>query len=504
MLTSIYTCLRLVTQHPFDSCHNTLLERMRRGVDYCASTARRTWEDILRADVETPAVTPDFLRTQLLGVREQTRCLLAVLVMAAEWRRRFPEGWVTATDISAHGLNAGGQHAETRGRAIRRAWQQLEQSELNLPLESEPGRGEGHATRRRLSQLARVLADWLYADGHTLIVPGSWHAFLIAQTTRSNPDDEIMARIDEFVADALGSRGRLLDGLKLIARRLGLTDPNSHNAARLLVLGARLLALRERGRGDSKKALAILNGLARRYGNPRTVEDRLQLSRIHIALTEVQFLSMNNTLSFINRRETRLKKLSVILDEAEAFASLHGPRERASLLYTRGRIAHEAMLNSADRHDAFAIADRSLREALDLFASVGDFIATGDAMYWIGVLHFDLHQLWNVGALTRDVTSDNMAFEPKLRASLQWFEAAHRLLSEVAPDRGWEARSQIAFCHCLLITSRFRAGRKEELSALLADARAHIDAIPRDVPGRVSVDMVAARLDQIGRHAGLM
>ena len=380
--------------------------------------------------------------------------------------------------VTEHGLNAGGADPETRGRAIRRAWGQLvTDCEVELPLEVSAVSARS-PRRRRLRPVPRVLSDWLYAEGYRLLVKNSWTAFLQDATRQPAPHAWLINELERIVATGLGHHGKLEEALHRVASQLSLADIPADRTARLLLVKAQLLLRYPRDVGSAPLAARILQDLQAALPAPSSVQDRLFLSRVHIAAAHA--VLHGSPVHFDPQHPDALDPGDLLALQhaaaAEVFSSLHGPRELAELQHVRARLALPTD-SSEPTQEQYETAERAYEDALALYDTMSDYPAVAQMLLGLAVTRVSRYRLQLWGPPEFDVSPERIA------ETLHMLEATS-ILFEIDPPYRTGVEE---FVHLLATTCCIRlmqthggAGSQEIRSALAAKAREHLQAQDAD------------------------
>lgn len=417
-----------------------------------------------------PRELNEFLR---LRTRRQTRCYLAVLLLACVWPEEFPGGWVDHMDFWRHGNNAGGPHEEARLRAIRRAWEELGECGYKRLLVSESP-SWNVSKRRRLKSPSTTLVDWLFTHGHEELLGTSWRAFIAEKYQQEQPPGLGGIDLDAIVARAMGSFGRSAQAIDLLERALVGAARESQRRARLRLLKAQLL-LRDRTPRRAPEAMKILEEIESDIGTPTRVSERHLLSQVHLltsfGLIRAAYYVKEDPYASL-REGDEIVLASARLEQAEAFATLQTPRERAECRYVRAKIAVQRDLEGAHSRPC-EDSERELLLALESFAELGDAIVAADLMTTIGSL-----AIWRLG------TDKWWSFHKRIpldvvRSTLRWFDAATHIAeltptAEVLPLQRW-ARINAAVC-CVRLLRTYRSSlSNDECAELVKRTHALLD-----------------------------
>ena len=126
----------------------------------------------------------------------EARSVLAVLVLAALWPERYPDGWVSVGDFARAGVLLGDRaDRESLKAAIRRGVRGLS-SQPDVPAihhqrtrdhDRSSGRTLRERDRRLGSGLGRELDHWLRSEGRSYVPPDLWREFTSASPTLEHP-----------------------------------------------------------------------------------------------------------------------------------------------------------------------------------------------------------------------------------------------------------------------------------------------------------------------------
>lgn len=116
----------------------------------------------------------------------EARSVLAVLVMAALWPERYPDGWVSVGEFAHAGVLLGDRaDRESLKAAIRRGLRRLEEADGDLSVEGRrtserdplTARVKRDRDRRLPGSSGRRCAAWLLRNGTGLVSPELWRQF---------------------------------------------------------------------------------------------------------------------------------------------------------------------------------------------------------------------------------------------------------------------------------------------------------------------------------------